>query len=73
MARKKARTFAGKKRREPFPWLGFALLVLSLALFWGLPQRLGTPPVRVEGIPPYAPDGAAPYRPDGDAVYMPDR
>lgn len=34
--------------RAPFPWWPFLLLLLTLGLFWLLPRRMGSPPVRVE-------------------------
>ena len=34
--------------KEPFPWWPFLLLVLTVGLFWALPRRMGSPPVRVE-------------------------
>jgi hypothetical protein len=37
-----------KAPKEPFPWWPFLLLLVSIGLFWVLPQQLGNPPVRVE-------------------------
>jgi hypothetical protein len=38
-------------KREPFPWVLLLALLLTLALFWLLPRRLGSPPVKVEFAP----------------------
>ena len=49
----KRRPAAGRKvlkaaPREPFPVWPLLLLLLAVGLFWLLPRRLGSPPVRVE-------------------------
>lgn len=58
--KKKARTRGtfSARPQDPFPWLPLLLLLTILGVAFGLPWRLGSNEVRVEGIALYAPDAA---------------